>query len=116
MLPEPLEWPKSLPEKVLDTFLASLFALNLLLTLADAAAAWHAAPSLVTAFNPDENSRERSIDKLRSLLSLMVGLYVFLNCKAYAAGTPGYLIVLLLLLVADLLFQNHICRKGRKLN
>lgn len=96
----------------MDFLLLLLFILNVVLALVDASVAYHKAPRYIGFFNSDPEGRDSGVKRVTSLLPLVVALYVSLDCYAYSLRHAGYLAGLALLLVADILVQMAIARKG----
>lgn len=87
-----------------------LFVINVVLANVDAAVAYLTAPRFIAALNNDSEGQERGIRRLRSLLPLLVALYITLACQAFAQRHAGYLAGLTLLMVGDILLQLYIGR------
>lgn len=92
----------------MDSYLTLFFALNLCLTIIDAAVGYHAAPVLIRVGAADS---EISVDGVRSMLGLVVGLYSFFSCLAFFNHRPGMLLVVSAVIIADIAAQLAIYRK-----
>ncbi|SNB45672.1 hypothetical protein [Geobacter sp. DSM 9736] len=99
----------------MDLLLSLLFGLNIILSIVDAAVAYIRAPRIVAALNPDSEGRESWVKTLRSLLPFLVAFYVILTCYAHSFANPGYLALISLLLLGDILVQLIISRRGEEL-
>lgn len=95
----------------MDLLITLLFVANVILAITDAAVAYQMAPRLVAAIISDPDVQPGRVKKLRSLLPLLVALYVTLDCQAHALRHPGYLGGLTLLLMGDIVVQLLVARK-----
>lgn len=89
----------------------SLFVLNIVLTIADAALAFRNSPLYAAAFQPDPEGREKTEKDIRFLLPWLVALYSALNCYAYSFHDLFYIGGMTSLLVFDLVVQKYLARR-----
>jgi len=98
----------------MELFLIILFVVNVVLVLADASVAYHNAPRFVSIVNADPEGQVVGAQQIKSILPLLVALYVSLDCYAHSLRHPGYLAGVTLLLAGDILVQLILTRKGKK--
>lgn len=96
-----------------NLLLLSFFVLNTLLVLLDASLGYHLAPRLLRMADPDEPEQlETAVRAVRSMLTLLVTLYMFFNCLAYFRGNSVLLLVVTTLVVFDLGGQLYLRRRS----
>jgi hypothetical protein len=95
----------------MEPFMLPLFLLNTLLIISDASLGYHLAPCLLKGIC-DPETAEKGIRPTRSLLSAVVALYMFFNCRGYFQARPAWLLAVLVLVVADMLLQNWLARRN----
>jgi hypothetical protein len=99
----------------LDPYLPHILALNILLTIVDAAVGYHAAPVLVRGTGgADEESLTAAAKRIRAMLTLVVALYSFFSCLAYYRQKPLLLLVVTAVIIADIIAQMVIGMKMRR--
>ena len=89
-----------------------LFILNTVLIIADASLGYLLAPRLMQGIGDPEQAA-RAVRPTRTLLSIVVALYMFFNCRGYFLAEPAWLAAVLVLVVADMLLQNSLARRNR---
>lgn len=96
----------------------TFFLLNWLLIIADASVGYFVLPLLLpqeTVSEEQGETADASFGRMRHLLSVMVGLYMLVNCYAYFRGETTLLYVVTALLFLDIVVQlvvRH--RRGRQ--
>jgi hypothetical protein len=86
------------------------FLLNIMLVLVDAALGYHLAPRLLAGMEDDE-AAETGVRATRSLLSVVVALYMFFNCIGYFQAHSSYLLTVTCLVLADMALQSWLVRR-----
>ncbi len=93
--------------------LTLLLGLNTVLILVDAAIGYHLAPLLMHGENQDGEVAEVAVQGVRRLLSLMVALYMFFTCLAYARQQQTFLSVVTCIVLLDIAIQLILRRRYR---
>lgn len=88
-----------------------LFLVNMLLILGDAALGYHLAPRLLKGMG-DPEMAEQALRPTRTVLSLVVALYMYFNCLGYFRSRIGVLAVVTCLVLADMLLQLWLSRRN----
>ena len=88
-----------------DSLLLPLFLLNTLLIIIDASFGYHLAPRLLRGLGDPETSGQ-AVGLTRALLSAVVALYMYINCRGYYQDRPSFLLAVLVLVLADMLLQK----------
>ena len=98
-----------------ETLVPTIFALNILLVLADASLGYHLAPRLLRQPDAEEPElRETAIRNVRRMLTFLVSLYMFFNCLGYFNRTIELLLVVTTLVACDLAGQLYLDRRSRQ--
>lgn len=79
----------------------TLFALGFVLIFLDAATDYFTTPRLAALLRWDDNPTSRLTRNMRNCLPFSLALQSFLNCYAYFKGSPGALVLLLILIAAN---------------
>ena len=87
----------------------TLFIINLVLVLVDAALGFHLAPRLLSSID-DPEMKEQAVRATRRTLSAVVALYMFFNCVGYFRGKSSWLGAVLLLVLLDMGLQLWLTR------
>lgn len=96
-----------------ELFLLSLFVLNILLILLDASLGYHLAPRLLLLSGQDDPElRESAVRSVRGMLTLLVALYMFLNCLGYFRGNSMLVLIVTMMIVLDLGGQFYLRRRS----
>lgn len=95
----------------MDLYLGYIFALNVALTLVDAAIGYYAAPALTRIAGMDGPDAEGTVPHVRRLLAAVVALYMFFNCLAFFGQKQWLLFFVSAVLAVDIAAQLIICRK-----
>ena len=93
-----------------DSFLLPLFLLNTLLIIVDASLGYRFAPRLLQGMGDPETAGP-AVGPTRAMLSAVVALYMFFNCRGYYQARPGFLLAVLALVAADMLLQVWLVRR-----
>jgi hypothetical protein len=88
-----------------------LFAVNLLLILADASLGYHLAPVLVRMRVDEEGEPFLHPQSLRRFLGMVVALFTFVNCMGYFRGNTLLLLVLFVAILLDMAVMFLIWRR-----
>jgi hypothetical protein len=96
---------------IVDSFQLPLFLLNTLLIIADAALGYHLAPRLLKSLCDPETAAQ-GLRPTRSMLSVVVALSMFFNCRGYFLSEPFWLLAVPVLVLADMLLQNWLVRRN----
>ena len=92
-------------------FMLPLFLLNTLLIIVDASLGYHLAPRLLKGLC-DPETAEQGLRPTRAMLSAVVALSMFFNCRGYFLSEPFWLLAVLVLVLADMLLQNWLVRRS----
>lgn len=95
----------------MESLLLPLFILNTLLIIADASIGYHLAPRLLQRLG-DPEAAQQATGPTRALLSVVVAVYMFFNCRGYFQSNTPWLLAVLVLVVADMLLQNWLARRN----
>lgn len=99
----------------MDHYLLALFALNVVLILADASLGYHVVPALLAKRTVDEEEPETPAEaaarQTRPLLAGVVALYMFFTCLAYFRHSVVGMLVVTGVVTLDLLVQLVIRRR-----
>lgn len=90
--------------------LYGVFAVNGLLILIDVTIGYRLAPVMFKAAGGDEDDAEHGVRRIRRLLALVVGTYMFFNCYGLFNQRPGILLFVTIFVVVDMagqLYINH---------
>jgi hypothetical protein len=88
----------------------AIFIFNTLMVLADTALGYHLAPRLLAGMDEQE-AVEAGVRTTRSLLPVVVALYMFFNCLGYFQGRTSWLLAVSVLLLVDMALQLWLRRK-----
>lgn len=78
----------------MEHYLQHIFVLNIFLVFIDATIGYYAAPSLALLADAAEDAADNAVRGIRSLLAVVVALYMFFNCSAFFnANHPLLLLV-----------------------
>jgi hypothetical protein len=91
-----------------------IFIFNTLMVLADTALGYHLAPRLLAGMDEPE-AVEAGVRTTRSLLPVVVVLYMFFNCLGYFQGRTTWLLAVSALLLVDMALQLWLRRRRRGL-
>ncbi len=94
----------------MEPLMLPLFILNCILIIADASLGYLLAPRLLRGVG-DPEQISQAIRPTRTLLSIVVALYMFFNCRGYFLSEPAWLVAVLVLVLADMLLQNWLARR-----
>ncbi|HET6420297.1 MAG TPA: hypothetical protein VFG19_09085 [Geobacteraceae bacterium] len=94
-------------------YLLLIFILNIVLGLCDASLGYHLAPLLGRRNAEDEEEAERTTSAMQKLLSVVVAVYVFLDCLAYFRGSLVFILVVTGIIVLDMIGQMVVRHKLR---
>ena len=89
-----------------------IFIINTLMVLADAAIGYHLAPRLLAGMDEPE-AVEAGVRTTRTLLPVVVALYMFFNCLGYFQGRTTWLLAVSGLVLVDMALQLWLRRKRR---
>ena len=89
-----------------------IFIINTVLVLVDTALGYHLAPRLLAGMDEPE-AIETGVRTTRSLLPVVVALYMFFNCLGYFQGRTVYLLSVSGLVLVDMVLQLLLRRKRR---
>jgi hypothetical protein len=95
----------------MESLMLPLFILNTLLIIADASLGYLLAPRLLKSLC-DPETAEQGLRPTRTMLSVVVLLSMFFNCRGYFLSEPFWLLAVLVLVVADMLLQNWLVRRS----
>lgn len=96
-----------------EFLLLFLFALNILLILLDASLGYHLAPHLLLLTGQDDPElHESAVRSVRSMLTLLVGLYMFLNCLGYFRNNGTLVMIVTTMIFFDLGGQFYLRRRS----
>ena len=98
----------------MEQYHLAIFIFNTLMVLADTALGYHLAPRLLAGMDEPE-AVESGIRTTRSLLPVVMALYMFFNCLGYFQGRTTWLLVISALLLVDMALQLWLRRKRRGL-
>jgi hypothetical protein len=93
-----------------DSLMLPLFLLNTLLIIIDASYGYHLAPRLLRGLG-DPKTAGPVVGPTRALLSAVVALYMFFNCRGYYQSRPALLLLVLALVMADMLLQKWLIHR-----
>ncbi len=94
--------------------LTLIFVLNVVLVLCDACIGYNLAPLLGRRDAGDDEEAERTTRSMRNFLSVVVAVYVFLDCLAYSRQSLVFLLVVTGIIVLDMVGQVVIRHKLRR--
>ena len=89
-----------------------IFIINTVMVLVDTALGYHLAPRLLAGVDEPE-AVETGVRTTRSLLPVVVALYMFFNCLGYFQGRTVYLLSVSGLVLVDLVLQLLMRHKRR---
>jgi hypothetical protein len=89
-----------------------IFIINTVMVLVDTAIGYHLAPRLLAGMDEPE-AVETGVRTTRSLLPVVVALYMFFNCMGYFQGRTVYLLAVSGLVMTDMALQLWLRRKRR---
>jgi len=95
----------------MEPLMLPLFIINTVLIIADASLGYLLAPRLLRGIG-DPDQIGQAVRPTRTLLSIVVALYMFFNCRGYFLAEPAWLVAVLVLVVADMLLQNWLARRN----
>ena len=98
----------------MEPYHLSIFIINTVLVLVDAALGYHVAPRLLAGMDEPE-AVEAGVRTTRGLLPVVVALYMFFNCLGYFRGRTTYLLAVSGLILLDLVLQLLLRRKRRSM-
>lgn len=89
-----------------------IFIINTVMVLVDSALGYHLAPRLLAGMDEPE-AVEAGVRTTRSLLPVVVALYMLFNCLGYFQGRTLYLLSVSGLVLVDMALQLILQRKRR---
>lgn len=89
----------------MERYLPHVFVLNIFLTFIDATVGYHAAPTLARLAENEEEGTEPVVRGVRTMLAVVVTLYMFFNCHAFFNAKPNLLLLVTGVVVFDILAQ-----------
>ncbi len=98
----------------MKTYFTFIFILNVILALADVSLGYNLAPLLGRRGAVDDADSERKTRGMRKFLSIIVAVYVLLDCLAYSRQSLVFLIAVTGIIVLDMVGQLVIRRKLRR--
>ncbi len=94
--------------------LTLIFVLNVVLVLCDACIGYNLAPLLGRRGAGDDEEAERTTRSMRNFLSVVVAVYVFLDCLAYSRQNQVFLLIVTGIIVVDMVGQVVVRHKLRR--
>ncbi len=91
---------------MLESYLKSLFLLNTIFIICDATIGYHVAPLLTRMGMHDDEEHLHAVKCVRSMLSIVVALYMFFNCYALFRAKVMLLYIITAIVVVDILAQT----------
>lgn len=85
----------------MDQYLSYIFAANFIFVIIDASIGYHVAPILISSFSRGDHN-VAAIGTVRTLLAVVVAMYMFFNCLAFFRASALLLVIVTGIILLDI--------------